>query len=244
MSCWQDNELKYYYEGTRYGEYPSLIMDRLANSLSGCRSLLDICCGPGAYALWGLEHDWRVTACDMSETALTALKNRAGENRDKLNIICGDLLETRLPAADLAVAACCFYQGTESEAVLGRMLDLGKKAALFVRHAGPQPCEFGTEGLPAFAKKHIWQINDMESNLQKAADSRGLTLNSFEISCDFGCFYDPGDKTLLKFISNKSGVRDLQLLAARLRQNAVNKPQGLWLPNIKRYNVTWCVKET
>ena len=241
MGCWNKDALRFYYEGIRYGEYPSAIMDKLSDILKDCRSMIDICSGPGAFTLWALERGWQVLATDMDETALSALENTAGAN-NALTIIRGDLLQTDLPAKDLAIAACCFYEETAKAPALGKMLDLGQKAAVFIQHDGETPYEFGTEGLPAGPRQHNWAVYNMEKELKIAAEERGLTINNMKIRCDFGCIFHPGNEYQLQFISRKTGVTDLELLASRLMQRAKQTPNGLWLPNIKQYSVSWVVK--
>ncbi len=243
MVSWEGAALTYYLDGLKYGGYPSAIMERLSDELNGCRDLIDICSGPGAFSLWALGRGWQVTATDLSESALNALSRTAGEGA-ALTTIPGDLSRLTLPAADVAVAACCFYEKTATAPVLGKMLDAAKKTAIFVQHEGPQPAEFGTAGLPSGKRSHTWSSDHdvMESELLKAAAARGLEMRKFTVECDFGCHYAPEDEEQLAFIARKSGVLDSGLLAEHLAHWAIDTPHGKWLPNPKRYKVIWTRK--
>lgn len=246
MKCWEQTTLRYYYEGLAYGDYPGLIMERILPQMQNCHSLLDICSGPGAFSLYSLKQGWRTTAIDLAEIALEALEEKAKNYpQSRFQAIYGDFLTTAVPHADIAVAACCFYEQMATPAALEKIIDSTNQVALFVQHGEPAQPEFLTAGLPVDAEKKPlrWQNYPLAEVLNDLAAARGLTLNSDSLECDFGCLYSPDDARLLDFISRKTGVSDLPLLQQHLHTVAQPRAGRLWLPNPRRFVFFWINKK-
>lgn len=243
MKCWQQDTLKYYYEGLRGGTYPSAIMDMLSPLLKNCTSVIDICSGPGAFSLYALIRGWRVTAVDLSATALMALETEAHHYRPtNLTTLCADFLTLCLPAAaDVAVAALCFADKMAGKTALAKILDCGRLLAVYVIHDGAKTPEFGIDNLPVDEndKTLVWEENHMEENLAAVAAEQGLPLHCQKLVCDFGCYYHEGDETLISFISRKTGVTDRKLLTRHLTQSARPRGGQLWLANLRPLKVYW-----
>jgi len=242
MAFWNKKTLKYYFDGLRWGNYPGAIMEKLAEHLKECRSLVDICSGPGAFAMWAMDNGLQALAVDEDITATDALQAEAAKKGLRVSAIVNDFLKADIPPADISAAAWCFYKETSSEKALGKMMDIGSKLNIFVQHDGTRTPEFCTEGLPKGEPSHVWEDNAMEENLYTAAEKRGLSVNSFFITCDFGCIYYPGDEEQLNFISAKTGVQDKEILRAHLEKIAVPCPGGTWIPSYKPMKVIWIAK--
>ena len=59
---------------------------------------LDVGCGEGADAIWLAQHGWTVTAIDISGVAIDRAREAAGLVGATVEWICGDALQTVLPA--------------------------------------------------------------------------------------------------------------------------------------------------
>jgi SAM-dependent methyltransferase len=59
---------------------------------------LDVGCGEGADAIWLAQRGWTVTAIDVSEVAIGRAREASQRARASVDWICGDVLQTRLPA--------------------------------------------------------------------------------------------------------------------------------------------------
>lgn len=242
VKSWEEATLRYYYQGLTWGEYPRRIMERLADAAKGCCSLLDICSGPGAFALYGLQQGWETTAVDLSPTALAALKQQALRYPQAcFRSIYGDFLEIPLQRADLAVAACCFYEQMASRAALDKIIASARQLALFVQHDDFHQPEFLARLLPA----EQWQAPQRKNNypieeqLLSLTAERGLQLHQDRLECDFGCLYDPQDELLLEFVRRKSGIADRQLLRRHLQNIAITRDGQPWLPNPRLFRLFW-----
>ena len=245
MKCWEQTTLRYYYEGLAWGDYPRLIMQRIIHEPNSCHSLLDICSGPGAFSLYSLQQGWETTAVDLSDIALSALREKALEYpRSCFHAVYDDFINASLPQADIAVAACCFYEQMTTDTALQKIIDSAKQIAVFVQHQDPSHPEFLTDGLPIDPEKKPvrWNNYPIEEKLQKLADAQGLTLYKDSRECDFGCLYTPDDEILLDFVSRKTGVTDRQLLRNHLQKIAIPKGDHLWLPNPRAFIFFWLNK--
>jgi SAM-dependent methyltransferase len=59
---------------------------------------LDVGCGEGADAIWLARRGWTVTAIDISNVAITRAREAAEQAGAAVEWICGDVLQTPLPA--------------------------------------------------------------------------------------------------------------------------------------------------
>jgi len=59
---------------------------------------LDVGCGEGADAIWLARRGWMVTAIDISDVAVCRAREAAERARTAVELICGDALQTALPA--------------------------------------------------------------------------------------------------------------------------------------------------
>lgn len=241
-SIWRSDNLDYYYQGIIHGEYPRLCLDAIGSGFLACRSMLDVCSGPGAFAVQGLMRGWQVTAIDVSALALSALSERAlAYPKGKLTTICANFCRITPPKADIAVAACCFSGEMVEKKSIDKIIAAAEKIALFVMYDGEKDGEFATAELPHDKEKRTFHLKDnqAEEHLALMAEQRGLPLHSSKITCDFGCFWQEDDADLLSFISRKSGVTDMSLLKTHLSSIAVSKGANLWLPNLIDYKLFW-----
>src|SRR5438874_929308 len=59
---------------------------------------LDVGCGEGADAIWLARRGWKVTAIDISDVAIGRAREAAERARASVEWVCGDVLQTQLPA--------------------------------------------------------------------------------------------------------------------------------------------------
>ncbi len=119
-------------------------LTELAGALSPGRAL-DLGCGEGGDAMWLAEHRWRVTAVDISQTALdrAAADARARNVLERIDFQRRDMPHTFPEGTFDLVSAQFLHSMTELNRP--RLLRMGAEAVavggtlLIVDHAGPPP---------------------------------------------------------------------------------------------------------
>ena len=75
------------------------------------RRVLDIASGSGLCAIAALrEGAAAATAVDIDPLAVAAIRVNARANRQRLDVVCGDILDEEPPAVDLILAGDCWYE--------------------------------------------------------------------------------------------------------------------------------------
>jgi SAM-dependent methyltransferase len=95
---------------------------------------LDIGCGEGADAIWLARRGWTVTAIDISEVAVDRARAAAELAGAAVEWICGDVLQTRLPAGwfDLVSMQYPALPKAASEAAVRASLDTVRRGGLLL----------------------------------------------------------------------------------------------------------------
>lgn len=135
-----------YAEGARvWSGRPNASLVAVAEDWSPGRAV-DLGCGEGADAIWLASRGWRVTAVDISPTAVSrgrAHAATAGVAPDRIDWVAADLESWQFPA-DVDLVSACFFQ---SSVALDRVTILRRAAAalapgghlLVVAHATAPP---------------------------------------------------------------------------------------------------------
>ncbi len=76
MKEWTDLQILNYYLGLKYSDYPGVFWEKMKPDIAGCTTLIDIGCGPGAFALKAAEAGFNVLAVDINKKSLEALKKQ------------------------------------------------------------------------------------------------------------------------------------------------------------------------
>lgn len=74
-------------------------------------SVLEIGCGTGDNAIWLAGQGFKVTGCDIAETAIQTARTKASEQRADCSFLVTDFLKTRIPGApfDFAFDRGCLH---------------------------------------------------------------------------------------------------------------------------------------
>jgi SAM-dependent methyltransferase len=86
---------------------------------------LDVGCGEGADAIWLAQHDWSVTAIDVSEVAISRAREAARRAGACVEWICGDVLRTAFPAGSFDLVSMQYpaLPKAAGEAALRKLID-------------------------------------------------------------------------------------------------------------------------
>ncbi|NLW07985.1 MAG: methyltransferase domain-containing protein [Clostridia bacterium] len=234
---WTDQQIKYYYEGIKHSDYPRLFWQKMQPFMEGARTLTDIGCGPGAFALEAAAAGFQVQAVDINGKNLRALAGQA-EARGLANIelIHGDWLEVTVAESEVTVCAYSFGGNIGTRAGIEKLLATTRELAFLI-----SPCEkVRTDFLSAelyqkmgiaprtFSGDHR-EILQIFSELQQQVE--------FEIvAYDFGMPLASKDeiKSCAVYLSDKLELPDVQLVEAHIRDILTVKDGLYWLPNPKK----------
>jgi SAM-dependent methyltransferase len=88
----------------------------LQRPIPSCRAL-EIGCGTGSNAVWLAEHNFEVTATDVSEAAIQTATERAADSGVTCTFIVTDFLNARIPGTPFAFAfdRGCFHSFSSDE---------------------------------------------------------------------------------------------------------------------------------
>lgn len=247
---WTREEIKAYYAGIRYSDYPLVFWQRILPYLEECSSLSDIGCGPGAFCLQALEAGLRVQAIDINYKNLQALEEQVAKRGKTRNcrFLYGDWLE--VPALKTDVSVCAYSLGGNigTSAGLKKILDITERVAFLIIPYDGHHADFRSEELyekfgiklPEFQssyKKYIQMLQQWE-----------LKIKYESVEYDFGVPFvkeNLGDYAI--FLQEKLGLpgrKDvIASITTHINKWAMEKNGRPWLPNPKKGVMITCWKE-
>jgi tellurite methyltransferase len=108
LESWEET----YRKGPLDPRAPDPLVVKIASTLPPGRAL-DLACGTGRNALWLAEQGWRVTAVDISPTAIASLAARAKQRRAAVDLRVADLEKDEYTIEPLhweLITACYYLQ--------------------------------------------------------------------------------------------------------------------------------------
>jgi len=246
---WTDEQINSYIMGVKYSDYPRVFWRKMSESLNGCLSLLDVGCGPGAFALKAAEHGMSVQAVDISEKNINALRNISKEmGLDNVTPILGNWLEVEIEKSDVSVSAYSFAQEIGTTEGIKRILQNTKKIAFFITPYSKIQTDFLSRELYEKLNVNPPQFSGDHSDLLTIFKKLNQPVKYEVMEYDFGMpLMDYKEDTLEKcarYLAEKlqlnKGSKSLELIKSHLKNIITVKNGFYWVPNPRKsVMITW-----
>lgn len=237
MQTWTDEQIKNYYLGIKNSDYPKIFWEKMKISMKTCMSIMDIGCGPGAFALKALEDGFYVYGIDQNEKHLNALRKASKDiPSGKLEIINNSWMDVSSIKSDASICAYSLGEGIGSVEGIGKVLKSTKKIAFFIMSYGKVQTDFSSKSLydklnvkPRTYSTDYTGILDIFNRLKEEVEYEIITY-------DFGMPFDEelGIKGNAMYLADKLGLPYSELVEEHIRNIMIEKDKILWIPNIKK----------
>ena len=241
---WSEQQITYYYLGIRHSDYPEVFWQKMKPVIKNYKTLIDIGCGPGAFALKAAESGFQVQAVDISKKNLDALKMQVKLLRlNNVNTIPGDWVDVQVEKNDVSVCAYSFGDTIGTLEGIKKIIDLTNEVAFFITPYETLQTDFLSEKLyhksgiepPSFKGNYqdilnIFNYLHEDVSLETVEYDFGMPLNSKEElnSCAV-------------YLGEKLGIPSVGLVEEHLQKIAGRKKNGMyWVPNPRKSTmITW-----
>lgn len=242
-TTWTNEQIENYYLGIKYSDYPNIFWDRIKNQIVDCKTLIDIGCGPGAFAIKAAEFDLDVQAVDVNVKHIQVLKHFIERfNLRNIELITGQWPEVNIKKSDVSI--CGYSLGGEIGTMSGieKVLNYTDKKAFFIVPYSKIQTDFSSVELyesfgiepPMFNGSYIDTLEIFEELGQEVTfeiieNDFGMPMNkNYEIS-----YY-------ADYLSKKLGIPEIDAIKNHLMKIATLKNGQLWIPNIRKsVMITW-----
>jgi SAM-dependent methyltransferase len=237
MKEWTDEQILNYYLGIEHSDYPRVFWEAMRPHLDGCTSLIDIGCGPGAFALAAARDGFHVQAVDISKKNLDALQGRIKElGLKKVKLIYGDWLEVEAEKSDVAVCAYSFGGTIGTARGLKKIFEIAGKAAFLISPYSSVQTDFLTEEL--YVKMGIAppSFSGDYRDLLHLLQNQGKEVECKIIEYDFGMPLASRDEldNCVFYMGEKLGLPPTDLLKEHLQKIITTRNGLCWVPNPRK----------
>ncbi len=240
---WTEQQIKYYYGGIKYSDYPQVFWDMMLPHMEGASTLIDIGCGPGAFALTAAAAGLKVQAVDISSGNLKALREQIKYRQlSNIEIVHADWLEAVIKKSEVAVCAYSFGGSIGTLEGVKKIIASTEKVAFLV-----SPCE--RERGDFLSKELYVKCGITPSSF--SGDHRDI-LGAFEklqqpvkweiVAYDFGMPIESRDeiKPCAIYLADKLGLPDVDLVEKHIKSILTVRKGLYWVPNPKKSAIiTW-----
>ncbi len=235
---WTNDQIENYYLGIKYSDYPNIFWEKIQIQLTDCKTLVDIGCGPGAFAIKAAEYGLGVQAVDINKKHLIALECYINKFKLKnIKLINGEWPNVDVRKSDASI--CAYSLGGEIGTTSGikKVLEITNKIAFFIIPYYRQQTDFSSKELynkvgiapPQFGRsfKETLEIFGQQLNEEVTFDI---------IENDFGMPIENMDSIpyYSEYLSDKLGIPDIEAVEKHLKQILVTKNETLWIPNYRK----------
>jgi len=239
MKDWTDEQIQHYYIGTSCSEYPRVFWERIKQRLKHCRDVIDLGCGPGAFALAAVQDGYFVQAVDSNKKQLSALENKMLEwgRNTHCRLINSDWLDAEVEAADAVISAYCFGGSIGCRKGLEKIISKTKKALFFIMPYNDERIDFCGETIFNQLGKKIPVYGDCRKTLDNTLEnlqSLGIKYDCELIEYDFGInlTYSSVERST-SFIAEKFDFEMSPMMREYVEDMIVEKDGCRWIPNPK-----------
>lgn len=234
---WTDLQILNYYLGIRSSDYPGIFWEKMKTEIEGCRTLIDIGCGPGAFAIKAVEDGFYVQAVDINKKNLEALeKQMKYSGLNNLKTIYGNWLDVRVEKNDVAVCAYSFGGEIGTLEGIRKIIDVTKEAAFFISPYDTIQTDFLSKDLyresgiepPVFGGNYqdllqLFTILKEDVKYETVEYDFGMPLESKEEINDCAIY-----------LSEKLGLPSSELVKEHLQKIITMKNGIYWVPNPRK----------
>lgn len=237
MKDWTAQQISSYYLGVEYSDYPEVFWERIRPKIADCVSVMDIGCGPGAFALRAARDGFKTYAVDSNMGNLSALQQKsAALGFPNIATILGDWKDVKVPQSDVAISAYSFGGFIGTIAGIQKILQHTKEIAFFITPYQKVQTDFLSKGLyhkleidPSVFSTNYLDLLGIFEKLEEPV--------SFEIlEYDFGMPLESKKeiKSCANFLCEKLGIPAVDLMEKHL-QRIITLRNGLyWVPNPRK----------
>lgn len=237
MKDWTDQQIKNYYLGIKYSDYPRVFWKEMKPFLKDCKSIMDIGCGPGAFALKALEKEFDVYGIDKNKKHLDSLEKASKKFGVKnLHIFHDSWLKINCKASDASICAHSLGEEIGTSQGIEKVLNFTKKVAFFITPFENVQTDFFSQALykelkikPRVYSKGYKDILEIFNQLKEK-------VQYSTIAYDFGMPFDKeiGIKGNAMYLAEKLGIPYDKSIEQHMKKILIEKKEMLWIPNIKK----------
>jgi SAM-dependent methyltransferase len=237
MKDWTDQQISSYYLGVEYSDYPEVFWERIYPQIADYVSIMDIGCGPGAFALRAARDGFKIYAVDANMKNLSALQQKsAALGFSNITAIFGDWKDVKVPQSDVTISAYSFGGFIGTAMGIQKIIQHTKEIAFFITTYQKVRTDFLSKGLyskleidpPVFSTNYLDLLRIFEE-LEKPV--------SFEIiEHDFGIPLESKKeiKGCAHFLCEKLGIFAIDLMEKHLQRIITLRNGFYWVPNPRK----------
>ena len=242
---WTDQQIENYYLGIKYSDYPSVIWEKIKPKIVGYTSLIDVGCGPGAFALKAAEEGFYVQAVDINHKNLEALNKQIeylSLDRKRIKTIYGNWLEVKVEKSDVVICAYSFGSDIGTRPGLKKILELTKKYAFCISPYSATQTDFMSKELYREAGIEPPSFNGSYQDLLLLLADLNKWVSYEIIEYDFGFPLRSKNEidSCAVFLSEKLGIPSLKLVKKHLQSIVTVKNSFYWVPNPRKSVIITC----
>ncbi|MDO9535036.1 MAG: class I SAM-dependent methyltransferase [Bacillota bacterium] len=232
---WTDKQILNYYLGVKYSDYPKIFWEKMKPEIAGCKTIIDIGCGPGAFALKAVEANFNVQAVDINKKSLEALKKQT-RGLKNLKTIYGNWLEVEVEKSDAAICAYSFGGEIGTLEGIRKIIDVTEEAAFFIASYDTIQTDF--------LSKELYRESGIEppvfrGNYQDLLQLFAILKEEVQyetVEYDFGMPLDSKEEIndCAVYLSEKLGLPSRELVKEHLKKIITMKNGIYWVPNPRK----------
>lgn len=233
MYQWDSFRIALYLKAIERGDYPRIFIDRMVPDLQPSMSLLDIGSGPGAFSLGLAPFVKRVYSMDKNMAVLEQLTVEASRKGFK-NIRClyGTWPLNPTPKVDVIVSAYSGPEVTASKQSLKKMAAAASNRVFLIVPSRRRRASFCSEELYFQKGIRIPEYTSTHTDTLRALEELNIRYKMENLVYDFGqpvADVEEGEE----FLATQLASFSRETLRKHVRNIAVQKEDGLWLPNLR-----------
>jgi SAM-dependent methyltransferase len=249
LRIWTDEQIDYYFKGIKYSDYPRIFWKKILEEIKAYHSLIDIGCGPGAFALAAARAGMAVQAVDISEKNLEALKNKCRKMRlENMTTIYGNWLDVEVKNADVCISAYSFGGDIGTIGGIKKILQYTNKIAYFITPYEKIKTDFLSKDLYQKIGKTPTAFSSDYTDLLRIFNELGQQVEFEVVEYDFGMPLESDNEATLGkcalFLCEKleldEGLNPTELMRKHLRDIITIRNGMYWVPNPRKsVIITW-----
>jgi SAM-dependent methyltransferase len=244
---WTDAQVDHYLEGIKHSDYPALFWQRMLPYLKGggCRTVMDIGSGPGAFALRAAEDGFIVQAVDSSRKSLDVLETEAsGFAAGAIKTICGNWPDVIVDHCDAAICAYSFGGDIGTSRGISEIFKVTGRVIFFISPVEKTQVDFlsrelyeGEGSSPPEFKGNYHDVMDTLAALK-------VNYSVETVSHDFG--FPLKDRSEIDrcalFLADKLGLSSTGRMKKHLEKIIIDRNNMLWVPNPRVSALITCLR--
>jgi SAM-dependent methyltransferase len=242
---WTDAQIEHYLEGIKHSDYPALFWQRMQPYLKGCRTVIDIGSGPGAFALRAAEDGFMVQAVDSSRKILDILEAEASDfAAGAVKTICGNWPDVNVEHCDAAICAYSFGGDIGTPLGISKVFEVTGRVVFFISPVEKAQVDFLSREL--YVEEGI-SPPEFKGNYHDVMDTLAALHVNYSVetvSHDFGFpLKDRSERDQCAlFLADKLGLSSAGRLKKHLEKIVTDRNNLFWVPNPRLSALITCIR--